>query len=70
MNDDIDLEFSIVPSQNGFWLYKVRTNGWTGKFVKVSNPTEHVRPMGVPKLGKAEKRGQPFARPLGARASA
>ncbi len=70
MNDDIDLEFSIVPTRGGFWLYRPRTNGVTGKFVKASEPTEHVRPMGVPKLGKAEKRGQPFARPLGARVSA
>ncbi len=70
MNDNIDLEFSIVPARGGFWLYKPRANGVTGKFVKASNPTEPVRPMGVPKLGEAEKRGQPFARPLGARASA
>lgn len=67
MNDDIDLEFSIVPTRGGFWLYKVHEDGAHGRFVKVSDPTEHVRPMGVPNLSEAEKRGQPFARPFGAR---
>ncbi len=51
MNDNIDLEFSIVPTRGGFWLYKPRTNGWTGRLVTIAPPeTEHMRPMGVPAL--------------------